>query len=57
MMSPAVVLTKQGVRNLNELGPKKKPDAAKQAKDAEGSPATEAPETAAPEKKVESVTA
>jgi len=54
MMTPAVVLTKQGVRNLNELGPKKKPEGAKKAKDAEGAPAEAAPEKAPADKKVES---
>jgi hypothetical protein len=51
-MSSVVVLTKQGVRNLNQLGPKKKPDEAKRAKDTDGGPASGAPETAPAEKKV-----
>ena len=40
-MSSVVVMTKQGVRNLNELGPQKKPEGAERAPDAEGVPATE----------------
>lgn len=51
-MSSVVVLTKQGVRNLNQLGPKKKPDGAKRAKEADGGPASGAPEEAPAEKKV-----
>ena len=46
-----MVLTKQGVRNLNQLGPKKKPDEAK-AKDA--GPAEAAPEKAPADNRVAS---
>lgn len=44
-MSSVVVLTKQGVRNLNALGPKKKPEGAKPVK--EGGPVGAPSETEA----------
>jgi hypothetical protein len=49
-LNPGVVLTKQGVRNLNQLGPKRKPDEPKPASDA--APAEAAPEQAPADKKV-----
>jgi hypothetical protein len=52
-MSAVVVLTKQGVRNLNELGPKKKSDEAKRASEAAAVEQTgEIPEKAPAEEKV-----
>ncbi len=53
MTSAVVVLTKQGVRNLNELGPKKKSDEAKRAAEAAaGAQPSEIAEKAPAEKKV-----
>ena len=54
MTSAVVVLTKQGVRNLNELGPKKKSDEAKRAAEAAaGAQPSEIAEKAPAEQKVE----
>jgi hypothetical protein len=52
MMNSVAVMTKQGVRNLNELGPKKKPGGTKQVPEAIGGPSTKVPEKPPVDEKV-----